>query len=391
MYDILISIIVPVYNGEKYLKDCLDSILVQSYKSIEIIVVDDGSTDNSEFIISDYVSSDTRVNYYKRDHMGLPHTRKFGVDCATGDYVIFVDCDDYLEKDAVKYIVEKCREYKVDIVSYLYCCNNRNSIPDGLYSHDELKKYWRKLIFDMEAGIPGLNQSLCTKAFRRNLLSKAFSEIDSRITLGEDAAATYIAVLMADTIYISSKRLYCYRTNDESMCHVENVKQFEEIYIFQQYMRNKLSIYDERYCFDAQLKAYICVLLLIPIRNCFAINMIANTVLPKKCLENGINIILFGAGTIGREYYDKLIELGCNIVAWIDSGKAGETINNRLIESPENILSYSYDSVIIAIKDKHYIDEVVSYLYSKNISKEKIYTMEDNNGATKWSGLQLKI
>ena len=99
--DEKISIISPVYNVEDYLKDCVESILNQTYKNIELILIDDGSTDNSGKICDEYASKDNRVKIVHKKNGGLSSARNAGLDIATGDYIFFVDSDDFLYKNSV--------------------------------------------------------------------------------------------------------------------------------------------------------------------------------------------------------------------------------------------------------------------------------------------------
>ena len=93
------SIVVPVYNVEKYINKALDSILNQTYNNFEVIIVNDGSTDNSQKIIDKYTKLDKRFKSYKKENGGLSSTRNFGIKYTTGDYLLFIDSDDYIEKD----------------------------------------------------------------------------------------------------------------------------------------------------------------------------------------------------------------------------------------------------------------------------------------------------
>ena len=106
-----ISVIVPVYNTEKYIKKCLDSIINQTYSNIEIIIINDGSTDNSELIINEYLKEyPDKIKYYKKENGGLSDARNYGVTKATGDYICFVDSDDYIDInlfESLKMEVEK--------------------------------------------------------------------------------------------------------------------------------------------------------------------------------------------------------------------------------------------------------------------------------------------
>ena len=108
-----ISVIIPVYNGEKYIRKCLDSVINQTKKEIEIVVVNDGSADNTESIIKEY--KDKRIKYFKNTNHGIGYSRNFGVSKSSGKYIMFLDSDDYIDKDECKLLYEKCLEDDLDI------------------------------------------------------------------------------------------------------------------------------------------------------------------------------------------------------------------------------------------------------------------------------------
>ena len=107
----LISVIVPVYNVEKYLRPCVESILEQTYKNIEVILVNDGSTDKSKAICLELAEKDKRISYYEKANSGLSDTRNVGLEKAKGEYIAFVDSDDLLAPNAVRTLYELCRKY----------------------------------------------------------------------------------------------------------------------------------------------------------------------------------------------------------------------------------------------------------------------------------------
>lgn len=110
----LISVIVPVYNVEIYLKQCVDSILHQTYSNLQIILVDDGSTDSSGSLCDDFANMDNRIRVIHKQNEGLGYARNSGLDIATGDYVLFVDSDDYIHKDMVKRLIENLNKFSSD-------------------------------------------------------------------------------------------------------------------------------------------------------------------------------------------------------------------------------------------------------------------------------------
>ena len=112
----MVSIIVPVYNSSKYLRKCIDSILEQSYKELEILLIDDGSTDDSRTICEKYASDDVRVIYKRKKNGGVSSARNQGLALAKGEYIIFVDSDDFLEKEIIEKAIDEIKEKDVDLV-----------------------------------------------------------------------------------------------------------------------------------------------------------------------------------------------------------------------------------------------------------------------------------
>lgn len=122
----MVSIIVPCFNGSKYIKRCLNSIINQSYKNIEVIIVNDGSTDDSDLIISKYLDDD-RIKYYKQSNKGIGKTRNFGISKASGDYITFLDIDDYFACDAIEKMISFSSENDLDVVVSDYYIKNKDT------------------------------------------------------------------------------------------------------------------------------------------------------------------------------------------------------------------------------------------------------------------------
>lgn len=111
-----VSVIVPIYNVQKYLRRCIDSILNQTYKNLEIILINDGSTDNSGKIIDEYKQIDNRIKVYHQENKGLSDTRNYGTKIATGDFILYLDSDDWADINMINIMIEKIEEYNADIV-----------------------------------------------------------------------------------------------------------------------------------------------------------------------------------------------------------------------------------------------------------------------------------
>ena len=116
----LISVVVPVYNVEKYIDRCLNSIINQTYRKLEIIIVNDGSTDNSRKIIDKFSKMDSRIIVIDKNNGGLSEARNVGINAATGDYITFIDSDDFVSYDYIEYLYSLIEKYKVKVASSFY-------------------------------------------------------------------------------------------------------------------------------------------------------------------------------------------------------------------------------------------------------------------------------
>ena len=123
----LISIIIPVYKVEPYLRKCLDSVVQQTYRNLEIILVDDGSPDSCGAICDEYATKDERITVIHQENKGLSAARNAGLDIATGDYIQFVDSDDWIEPDALATVLSIAEDHHVDIV----CFGFNKHLPSG--------------------------------------------------------------------------------------------------------------------------------------------------------------------------------------------------------------------------------------------------------------------
>ena len=126
-----VSVIVPVYKVERYLDRCLQSIFNQTYKNLEIILVDDGSPDNCPKMCDEYKKADGRVTVIHKENGGLSDARNAGMDIATGDYLLFVDSDDWIEHDTIETLQSIAEKEKVDFVHFCAVWDGRNGVPDG--------------------------------------------------------------------------------------------------------------------------------------------------------------------------------------------------------------------------------------------------------------------
>ena len=207
----IISVIIPVYNVEKYIEKCLDSVITQSYTNLEIILVDDGSTDRSGEICDQYALKDNRVKVIHAENAGLGEARNRGIRLSTGEYISFVDSDDWIERDFYKELIEAAMKAgsEVSICGYYECRENTKS-PKVLYEESFTKSGKDILYYTMVAGSRyWFNISVWNKLYKRNLLSDLWFK--SRVY--EDIMYNAESLYKSKKIAYVNKCLYNYRLN----------------------------------------------------------------------------------------------------------------------------------------------------------------------------------
>ncbi len=232
-----LSVIVPIYNGAKYLNRCLDSILTQEFTDFELILVDDGSTDNSLKICNDYIKKDNRVIVLHKENGGLVSARKFGLSVAKGEYIGFVDCDDYIDRNMYMDLLEVAVRDDVDIVVggivldyYNKSRKMLNAFSSGVYTGEGLKNYIipRMLIYSGFVNY-GIIPGVVIKAFKRELLLKSIQKVDNSVDIGEDVAITAYSVMLAESVGIIDSAAYHYVQGEESMVRKFNPNKIDKI------------------------------------------------------------------------------------------------------------------------------------------------------------------
>ena len=206
LMSVLVSIIVPVYNVEKKIERCIESICSQTLKDIEIILVNDGSTDNSGVLCDQYANRDNRIRVIHKLNEGLVSARQLGVKLAQGDYIGFVDSDDWIERNMFLALWSLAVGNDADIVIEGMiediegdCIERRNELASGVYKSNEQRMYfYERMINCADYFCLGIQPYLWNKLFKRQLVLRHIPNIDKRIRVGEDAAATFPMMLMAE-------------------------------------------------------------------------------------------------------------------------------------------------------------------------------------------------
>ena len=221
----LVSVIIISYNTEKYINKCIESVINQTYKNIDIVIVNDGSTDNTASIIQEYVKKDSRINFINRNqNKGTMYTRVEGFKNAKADYVCFVDSDDWIEENAIEFLYKKIKENNVDLVKGNLKIYDNGKIKQG---NREVKKEiilkkedFNPYVYDLLYNTTFCN-SMCGQLIKKEYLSDIIN-IDSSKIYGEDLQSNLFIYKKINSVMFINNELYIYRANQGSITSTLN-------------------------------------------------------------------------------------------------------------------------------------------------------------------------
>ncbi len=221
MISELISIIVPIYNVENYLRQCLDSILNQTYQNFECLLINDGSPDNSVEICREYVSKDSRFCYFEKENGGLSSARNVGIEHSKGAYITFVDSDDWLDSNYLEVLHSKIVEYDTDFVigSYKQFNMSDNCYYIHVWDNDYYEKQW--FSHELLSQLPSLERHDYSyvvswgKLFKSSLFDQI--KFNEQRRFGEDLECNFKLYLRMKSCLYIHKALYNYRVHSESI------------------------------------------------------------------------------------------------------------------------------------------------------------------------------
>lgn len=240
MARLKLSIVIPVYNVEKYLDECVESAISNlSDEDGEIILVDDGSTDTSGLKCDEWVAEDARIKVFHKENGGLMSAWKCGVLRACGEYIGFVDSDDWIDTDMFSTMVSVAEKHNADIVcaglvkEFLNGTTENEMItfPKGAYNSEILANViYPKMIYNKKTHTRGFSPNRVTKLFTRKILLSALEQCDDRVSIGEDLLTSFICFNKAKRVYIMNDYYpYHYRINNASMIKRYSDAKYEKI------------------------------------------------------------------------------------------------------------------------------------------------------------------
>ena len=294
----LVSIVIITYNNEKYIEDCIKSVINQTYKNLEIIIVNDGSKDNTSDIINRYIKIDSRIKYIDRkENKGTMYTRKEGYNNSNGKYIFFLDSDDWIENNAIEKMYSNLKKNKVDIVK----CNFKKYINNKFLSINNQtkenivleKKNFEPILYDYIYKTIYCN-SMCGQLVKKELLID-INKVEDKAIYGEDIQNNLYLFEKIKSIEFLNEELYIYRCNNTSITNKVNqrkiddlLKTFRKLYDFiekseiQDKQKYKIILSEKLYSYIALISIQ-----LVNDNNKKTIDLISNMVKDsKKILQN---------------------------------------------------------------------------------------------------------
>ena len=223
---ILFSIIMPVYNVEEYLKESINSILKQTYDNFELIIINDGSTDNSDKIIRNI--NDNRIIYINRDNKGALYTRIEGIKKAKGDYIIFIDSDDWLPDNTLSIYNDILKENKYDIIrgNYLKNKNGKIKIQKDFKTNRIIKKENLENECILKMAKTDIFNSLWRQTIKKSIINT--SNINTNIFMGDDMELNFQIYQNSNNIKTIKNPLYIYRINQTSITNIKDINKIKK-------------------------------------------------------------------------------------------------------------------------------------------------------------------
>lgn len=375
-----IGVIILVYNTEKYLVQCVESVLNQDYNALQVVLVDDGSNDVSGKICDDFALKDSRVRVIHQENKGKIESRYIGASNLETDYITFVDSDDWIEEDTYSSVCE-LMEREIDIISYKiiryksadYQIKSEGNLKDGIFYAEKYRDIvCSTMIWDEKINCCGVDPSLCNKLIKREVIMPQLNMARKIcIGYGDDAAVVFPTLYNANSYAMVDEYKYYHRKrpNQEVPDYFLDEEYYYKLSQLYDYLRDRFEN-DENYV--RQLDMFFAHSAEQRLQKYGVENQINRYIAPFDKINKDSRVILYGAGKVGQSYYKQITELGyCEIVAWVDKNKTmcdGVTIADNSV-----FVNVEFDYVVIAIKSEDAANEIIQMLLEQySIATDKI-------------------
>jgi len=373
-----LSVIVPVYNVEPYLRRCLDSIVHQTRPVQEIICVDDGSTDGSLAILREYERAYENLHVIHKENGGLVSARKAGLALATCPYAAYVDSDDFVEPEMYEDLMQQIMQADADVVTSgtirdygTHVVRTRELTKAGCYSGEELKALRSSILSTERFFEMNLTIHTWDKIYRTELLRTFQQDLDDRISVAEDVAVAWPVLLHAKRICVSGKEYYHYCLRNDSIMGVKPKGDAAQVRICLETLQQRLREVQDRVPNImeqfAMLRAYVLLL-----RDAdLVLKTEGEHLHPFGRVPQQARIALYGAGKFGKELKSWLDRHGCHVACWVDKAE-----NRAGVQNPAVLEDAAYDIVLIAALQADAVASIEADLRRLGIPAEKVRKVE---------------
>lgn len=388
--DYLISVVVLIYNQENYVRKCIESIINQTYRNLQIILVDDKSTDQSGIICDEYAVKDHRIQVIHHEHnTGLIGSIKTGLLAAKGDYICEVDGDDWIENVMYEQLLEKIVATDSDFAVTGYIFEGWEEYgrlvaadAKGVFElSDEnrysiIRRYFYRTVVD-HCQIKRNMTALWNKLYKAELLRDAYMQLPNYCVEHADMIPMLIIYLKSRRFVMTGGANYHYVKREDSMSHNIDFKRFADRIMghneVKQILKNN-NCYSELIDDEDQANnEWMWGLMIKKLGERFQIK--SWYVWRFRGIEDlfGKKIVLFGAGGVGRDYYKQISENGhCKIVAWIDSNYERYHYDYCSVQGIEMLKEIDYDAVVVAVCAEDTAYSIISDLRRIGVEERKI-------------------
>ena len=377
----LVSVVVPIFNIEAFLSECVESLIRQTYKNIEIILVNDGSTDNCGKICDEYSRIDARIQFIHKNNGGLISARKAGLEFSKGEYVAYVDGDDWVEPEMYGTLLRHAKESNADVVAAGHKENLsgrieilKNQARPGIYSGEKLKnELFSVMLYSGKFSQFGIFSYVWGKLYKRSVLYNNQMLVDEDIFIGEDAACLYPTLLDSKIVCVIETAHYHYRQRVDSLIKTQKKTEVSKITTFYNFLNKRFEDMGYGELLIPQLQYFALSLLTVRSEGPLQYHSNTKQLYPFDNVNNGDRIVICGAGTFGQHLFKRISSSAkYSIVGWVDEWFEFYNQLGLEVNAFDYLKTLEYDVLVIAFIEETVSNEISQKLLNIGVPSNKI-------------------
>ena len=382
--DILVSIVVPIYKVEKYLDKCISSIIQQTYSNLEIILVDDGSPDLCPEICDKYQMRDNRIKVIHQENKGLVSARKSGVKCATGEYLVYVDGDDWIDDSYIANYVNELKGKVPDILWSLASYREYNGVASlcGFINGAKIDLKDKAIQAELHGKVAGnygfqnsISYTLCMKCFKLSFLKNIQYSINDAISYDEDFCCMIRCLANKPDILFIRNDGYYYVQRDGSINHERSVWD-KNLIMMNDTLQYLYNLSDDTEILEKIVKKQYKISQIYHGGIAKIQDSNADEIVPFINAKKHKKIILYGMGTTGKsllEYFEetKIVD----VIGYMDARRQDRIVSIPFIDINE-LNRMTYDYILVSVVKEYFAKEIQCNLCNAGIPRHKIAIMD---------------